>query len=99
MRYATEPCPPEHAFHFANGTSARSLEELHSALASAPGDVLHYHRAHFHHWVRDVLQEPALAERIREEGERARDGEHLRRTLTEVLERAMPRTASSFRRR
>lgn len=85
MKHATDPCPPEHAFRFSTGASARSLDEFRRVLGTVPPEVVQHHREHFHHWVRDILQAPDLAERVRNEGQRARDGEQLRRSLDALL--------------
>lgn len=89
MRYAIEPCPEEQAFRFSNGARARSLEEFRQTILQAPPDVLQYHRAHFHYWIKDILQDAPLAERVRQESERAKDAEHLRGSLDGVLERSL----------
>lgn len=88
MRYATDPCPEDQAFRFKNGARARSLQELQQTLAQVPADVVQYHREHYHHWVRDILQDPPLAERVQQEGQRTADGEQLRRSLRSLLDPA-----------
>jgi hypothetical protein len=85
MRFAHDPCPDELAFRFQNGARARSLDELRRTLATVPADVVQFHKDHFQQWVRDILLDPALAERIQAEGQRARDGEQLRRGLDQLL--------------
>lgn len=86
MRFVTDPCPPDQGFKFRDGTVARSLAEFRGALAQAPSDVVQYHREHFPHWVRDILGEPGLAERVKQEGQRAADPEQLRRNLLGILD-------------
>jgi phosphoribosylanthranilate isomerase len=85
MRYLTEPCPDDQAFRFQNGQRARSLEEFRRVVQSAPPDVVQFHRDHYQHWVRDILQDPQLATRIQQEGQRAKDGEQLKRALDPIL--------------
>jgi hypothetical protein len=89
MRYASEPCQEDHAFRFAHGPRARSLEEFRGILSAAPPEVVFEHRLHFHPWVHDILEDAYLAERLRYEGERARDGEHLRRSAETLVDRAL----------
>lgn len=96
MQHAFDPCPEDRAFRFSNGARARSLDEFRHVVTSAPADVLLHHRGHFHYWVRDVLQEPQLADKLKQEGERARDGESLRRTLDPLLERALTEAKRSM---
>jgi hypothetical protein len=85
MRFVTEPCPDEQAFRFQNGARARSLEELRRTIQTAPPDVVMYHRDHYQHWVRDILQDKPLAERIQQEGQRAQNGDQLKRALEPIL--------------
>lgn len=102
MRYLTDPCPQEQAFRFQNGAQARSLQEFTHTIDQVPPEVVQYHREHFHHWVKDILGDAPLAERVRAEGQRARDGLELRRTLHSVLEpalkNALPKPSGVFRR-
>lgn len=86
MRFVTDPCPPDQGFKFRDGTLARSLAEFRGALAQAPTEVVQYHREHYPHWVRDILGEPGLAERLKQEGQRAADPEQLRRNLLGLLD-------------
>ncbi|HEV8359553.1 MAG TPA: hypothetical protein VGR28_03755 [Candidatus Thermoplasmatota archaeon] len=89
MQFAFDPCPEDRAFRFQHGARARSLDEFRTALRAAPAEAVQFHRTHFHPWVRDILRDPQLAERVRAEGERARDGEQLRRALDPLLEQAL----------
>jgi hypothetical protein len=94
MRHAFDPCPDQVAFRFQHGAQARSLDEFRRVLSNAPADVVQFHRGHYHLWVRDILQDAQLADRLKQEGERSRDGETLRRSLDTVLERALQDTPS-----
>ncbi|MCA1814732.1 MAG: hypothetical protein LC624_12435 [Halobacteriales archaeon] len=85
MRFTTEPCPDEQAFRFQNGARAHSLEELRRNILSAPPEVVLFHREHYQHWVRDILQDKPLAERVQQEGQRANSGEQLKRALDPIL--------------
>lgn len=96
MRFATDPCPEDQAFKFKNGARARSLQEFQQTLGQVPTEVVAYHREHFHHWVRDILQDPPLAEKVREEAQRTPDGEQLRRNLRTILDQP-PRTGAPGR--
>jgi len=85
MRYLTEPCPDEQAFRFQNGAKARSLDELRRTIQAAPPEVVQFHKDHYQHWVRDILQDKPLAERIQQEGQRSQNGEQLKRALDPIL--------------
>src|SRR2546428_2067010 len=96
MKFAPEPCPEEQAFKFQNGARAHSLAELKQNIQTAPAPVLEFHKAHFHYWIKDVVQDPQLAEKVMHEGERAQNGEQLRGSLTSILGQAIPTNAGAF---
>lgn len=56
--------PEEMGFRFQHGPVATSLRDFANALAQAPTSVVHYHRAHYPPWVRDVLGDEPLARRL-----------------------------------
>jgi hypothetical protein len=91
MRFATDPCPEEQAFRFQNGARARSLDEFRRALREAPPTVVAFHRDHYQHWVRDILQDRDLADRIQAEGQRAQNPEQLRERLDRLLAGSLSR--------
>ena len=93
MKFVTDPCPEDKAFRFKDGNRARSLDEFNRIVQHAPADVLQYHKTHFHYWLKDIVQDPQLAERVKHEGERARDGEQLRGSLTTILGQVIPTKA------
>src|SRR2546428_12946489 len=96
MKFAPEPCPEEQAFKFQNGARAHSLAELKQTIQTAPAPVLEFHKAHFHYWIKDVVQDPQLAEKVKHEGERAQNGEQLRGPLTSLPAQPLPPTAGAF---
>lgn len=86
-RRALTPCGANEGFRFADGTSARDLAELRQHIGlKSPYLVLH-HREHFHHWIRDILGDPALARKVERVGMRRQpDGEAFRRELLALLD-------------
>lgn len=60
-RRALTPCAAEHAFRFADGGHARDLGELRRRLETASPHLVEHHRPHYHHWILDILGDPALA--------------------------------------
>lgn len=84
---ALTPCPPELAFRFASGATARDLREFRDVVAAADAGLVEHHRSHYHHWARDVLAEPALADELMDAGDRGElHGEAYRAHLLDVLD-------------
>lgn len=91
--HAFDPCAEEHAFRFATGARARSLDELARVLADVPLHAFDYHREHYWMWIRDVVRDEPLAERFRSYGASGMDGEELRRLFASLLERRLKELA------
>ena len=84
---ALTPCPPELAFRFADGSTARDLRELLEAVRSRDLGLVEHHRGHYHYWVRDVLVEPKLADDLLDIGNRMHlSGEALRAALVDAMD-------------
>lgn len=89
VRHAEEPCPPEKAFFFVDGRQARSLRELAEVLAEVPHFIVGYHRHHLEPWVRDVLADAPLAERVQQYAHTVPDDAELQRVLRELVTRRL----------
>jgi hypothetical protein len=63
-RRALTPCAGEHAFRFSDGQLARDLQDLRRRIAEASPHLVEHHREHYHHWIGDVLGDPALARKM-----------------------------------
>lgn len=82
--------PNESAFYFntwdgPTGIKAQSVSEFKSALKKVPVEALYFHmrddKNDFEEWMRNALNEPVLADRLREVKGEMLEGEHLRRAL------------------
>ncbi|KHO46601.1 MAG: hypothetical protein QS98_C0002G0049 [archaeon GW2011_AR3] len=61
-------CEPGQAFHAIDGSSYASLSDFANALEHMSDDTFYYHvtdsKNDFHNWIKDVFQEPKLAEKL-----------------------------------
>lgn len=86
-RFALDAAPPEQAFRFRGGESARSLAELADVLARAtPADVA-FHRDHFAPWIEAVVGDAPLARRFAYYARQGGDASVLRDTLAALARR------------
>jgi hypothetical protein len=86
-RRALTPCAGSDAFRFADGGTVRDLNELRHAVATKSTSLVHFHREHYHHWVHDVLGDPALARKVERLAQRRTlDNATYQRELVEILD-------------
>jgi len=68
MRVFLEDVPERYAFLLKDGKKLLSIEDLAKALRKMEHDVFHHHvtpdRHDFHNWVRDIILDLELAEKI-----------------------------------
>lgn len=87
IHHLADPCPEDKAFFFVDGRRARSLVEFRQALDEIPAFVAGYHRHHFEPWLRDIVGDEPLAERVRQYAEAGGEDAELLRVLREVVAR------------
>ena len=63
-RYVRDASPEGIAFRFVDGSMARSLAQLVTALQHASVETAWYHREHLAPWLREVLHDEPLARRV-----------------------------------
>lgn len=86
-RRALTPCAGSDAFRFADGTTARDLNEFRHAVATKSPSLVQHHRDHYAHWLLHVLGDPALSRKVeRVGGKRGRDNDAYRAELVAVLD-------------
>lgn len=86
-RRALTPCGGNDAFRFADGTTARDLGEFRQHVGGKSPYLVAHHRDHYHHWIRDILGDPALSRKVERLGvKRTLDGEAYQKDLISVLD-------------
>ncbi|KYK26624.1 hypothetical protein AYK26_07305 [Euryarchaeota archaeon SM23-78] len=76
------------AFWFANGTIARNIYELVSAMESCDKNVFEYHvnleKNDFYNWILNVLGDKTLARRVKKEIDQKKFARKIRRRIKEL---------------
>ena len=86
-RRALTPCAGSDAFRFSDGTLVRDLNELRHHVATKSSSLVLFHRADYHHWVQDVLGDPALSRKVERLGQRKTiEAAAFQRELVEMLD-------------
>ena len=86
-RRALTPCAGSDAFRFADGTTARDLNEFRHAVSSKSPSLVQHHREHYAPWLFHVLGDPALSRKVdRLAGKRVRDNDAYRAELVAILD-------------
>jgi len=88
-KYLRAALPPARRFYFYDGVGhfigrfAASLWEFHQTLGTLPIDSLRYHltRGDFERWIRDVLRDSNLAQRLNKLAHRELGDAELRRAI------------------
>ena len=101
-KYLLAPLPPEKRFYFhisepyVGPYVAASLGEFHNLLPQIPLSTLEYHiqRNDFERWLKGVLNDEALAQKIQKLKRKELEGEDLREALVRVVSRRFAELSS-----
>jgi len=93
-----KPVPQDKIFYVYEGGTINSLYQLADSLASMPAKSFNHHvtptRNDFANWVRDVIQDSVLAQRISSQKSKALMEKTVRERIHELEEQHMPAHAS-----